>query len=331
MYYNKITTHDDKLFYNNTNYTIHYKNITYIMYYNKITTYDDKLFYNNNLLPSSLPINLYINYNTEHTQPTHKKTITKYNLFIFIFNRGNKSGGNYFHFHFHYLQKLLPFFKLSNIKLALPLNMLDFQKEILFKLVPKSNIEFLDIYQYNYEIINAYIGDYISPNLIPTELFDIYQNIGSQYIHNIKNHNIIFIARKNYSHNAGKNRYIINNKQLDEFIIDNNIIKYYFDDKNLEDKLISLINLNPKIIIIEIGSGITNLLFVPKQYLANIKFIFIDQKCWQLSKSRMYDIIIKLELNHIIITCVNEIQDYVDIQNNPYYINLDLLENYIKT
>ena len=100
------------------------------MYYNKIITYDDKLFYNNNLLPSSLPINLYINYNTEHTQPTHKKTITKYNLFIFIFNRGNKSGGNYFHFHFHYLQKLLPFFKLSNIKLALPLNMLNFQKEI---------------------------------------------------------------------------------------------------------------------------------------------------------------------------------------------------------
>jgi hypothetical protein len=209
--------------------------------------------------------------------------------------------------------------------------MLDFQKEILFKLVPKSNIEFLDIYQYNYEIINAYIGDYISPNFIPTELFDIYQNIGSQYIHNIKNHNTIFIARKNYYHNAGKNRYIINNKQLDEFIIDNNIIKYYFDDKNLEDKLISLINLNPKIIIIEIGSGITNLLFVPKQYLANIKFIFIDQKCWQLNKSRMYDIIIKLELNHIIITCVNKIQDYVDIQNNPYYINLDLLENYIKT
>ena len=149
--------------------------------------------------------------------------------------------------------------------------MLNFQKEILFKLVPKSNIEFLDIYQYNYEIINAYVGDYISPNFIPTELFDIYQNIGSKYIHNIKNQNTIFIARKNYSHNAGKNRYIINDKQLDEFIIHNNIIKYYFDDKNLEDKLISLINLNPKIIIIEIGSGITNLLFIPKQFLKKYK------------------------------------------------------------
>ena len=225
------------------------------MYYNKITTCDDKLFYNNNLLPSSLPINLYNNPNIKYVIFKYKKTITKYNLFIFIFNRGNKSGGNYFHFHFHYLQKLLPFFKLNNIKLALPLNMLDFQKEILFKLVPKSNIEFLDIYQYNYEIINAYIGDYISPNFIPTELFDIYQNIGSQYIHNIENQNTIFIARKNNTSNAGKNRYIINHKQLDEFIINNNIIKYYFDDKNLENKLISLIILNPKIIIIEIGSG----------------------------------------------------------------------------
>ena len=94
----------------------------------------------------------------------------------------------------------------------------------------------------------------------------------------------------------------------------------------MEDKLISLINLNPKIIIIEIGSGITNLLFIPKQFLKNIKFIFIDQKCWQLSKSRMYDIIIKLNLNHIIITCDNEINDYVDLQNNPYYINLDLIK-----
>lgn len=296
------------------------------MYYNKITTYEDKLFYNNNLLPSSLPINLYNNPNIKYVIFKYKKTITKHNLFIFIFNRGNKSGGNYFHFHFHYLQKLLPFFKLNNIKLALPLNMLDFQKEILFKLVPKSNIEFLDIYQYNYEIINAYIGDYISPNFIPTELFDIYQNIGSQYIHNIENQNTIFVARKNNTYNAGKNRYIINHKQLDEFIIHNNIIKYYFDDKNLEDKLISLINLNPRIIIIEIGSGITNLLFIPKQFLKNIKFIFIDQKCWQLNKSRMYDIIIKLNLNHIIITCMNEINDYVDLQNNPYYINLDLLK-----
>ena len=40
----------------------------------------------------------------------------------------------------------------------------------------------------------------------------------------------------------------------------------------------------------------------------------------------MYDIIIKLNLNHIIITCDNEINDYVDLQNNPYYINLDLIK-----
>ena len=57
------------------------------------------------------------------------------------------------------------------------------------------------------------------------------------------------------------------------------------------------------LIIIEIGSGITNLLFIPKQYLANIKFIFIDQKCWLLKKSRIYDIInnSKLNVNNIII------------------------------
>lgn len=296
------------------------------MYYNKIITCDDKLFYNDKCITSSLSINSYINSDTKYATFKHKKCIIKHNLFIFIFNRGNKSGGNYFHFHFHYLQKLLPFFNLNNIKLALPLNMLDFQKDILFKLIPQSNIEFLDIYQYNYEINNAHIGHYISPDTIPSQLFNIYQNLGSQYINNIQNENIIFILRKKSIHNAGKNRFIINDKELDQFIINNNIIKYFFEDKNLQNKLITLINLNPKIIIIEIGSGITNLLFIPKQYLANIKFIFIDQKCWLLKKSRMYDILVKLELNFDIITCINDIKDYVDLQNNPYYINLEKLK-----
>ena len=31
------------------------------------------------------------------------------NIYLFIFNRGKQSGGNYFHFHFHYLQRLLGF------------------------------------------------------------------------------------------------------------------------------------------------------------------------------------------------------------------------------
>ena len=80
----------------------------------------------------------------------------------------------------------------------------------------------------------------------------------------------------------------------------------------------------------EIGSGITNLLFIPKHILSNIKFIFIDQKCWLLKKSRIYDIINKLDLNHDIITCMNDIRDYVDLQNNPYYLDLNLLINFIK-
>ena len=67
--------------------------------YNKITTNDDKLFYDNNLLPSSLPINLYNKPYVKYVIFKYKKTVTKHNLFIFIFNRGIKSGGNYFHFH----------------------------------------------------------------------------------------------------------------------------------------------------------------------------------------------------------------------------------------
>ena len=49
------------------------------MYYNKITTNDDKLFYDNNLLPSSLPINLYNKPYVKYVIFKYKKTVTKHN------------------------------------------------------------------------------------------------------------------------------------------------------------------------------------------------------------------------------------------------------------
>ena len=60
--------------------------------------------------------------------------------------------------------------------------------------------------------------------------------------------NNIFIRRHN-TNNAGNNRYIINEndfiKNLDNF----NFIYYYFEDYKLEDKIINLLKLKPKLII----------------------------------------------------------------------------------
>ena len=58
------------------------------------------------------------------------------NVYVFIFNRGKQSGGNFFHFHFHYLQRLLGFMiNDKDVKLGIPLNMLDFQKNTILRMV----------------------------------------------------------------------------------------------------------------------------------------------------------------------------------------------------
>jgi len=308
--------------------------------YDNIITCDDLMIYNDITLPQSLSINYYLQYkdNNETLKNLYNKKLEREdknleNIYLFIFNRGKQSGGNYFHFHFHYLQRLLGFLNINNenIKLGIPLNMLGFQKFIIHKIIPEDKIIYLDIYKYNYVIKNCYIGDYISSYDIPKSLLEIYTNIGYEYINKnnltLQNNNNIFIKRNNTSKNAGQNRYVMNKYEL-EIILDIYNFKYYsFEDYDLENKIINLINLQPKIIIIEIGSGLTNLLFFPKEFLKKIKFIIIDQHNWFLKKSRIYDIILKLELDHKIITCPNKVDNPKDIQNNPFILNIDLLDN----
>ena len=307
--------------------------------YDIITTYDDFMFSDNIAIPQSLSINNYLNCKDNddilkclHLQKPDRENKELENIYIFTFNRGKQSGGNYFHFHFHYLQRLLGFLDIEDktVKLGIPLNMLSFQKSIIQKIIPEENIIYLDIYKYNYIIKKCYVGNYISTHNIPDVLVDIYNNIGNKYIINnnllLNNNNNIFIKRNN-TNNAGQNRYIINHEEYNRLIEAYNFKTYSFEDYDLENKIIELINLQPKIIIIEIGSGLTNLLFFPKEFLQKIKFIIIDQHNWFLKKSRIYDIILKLDLDHEIITCINKIDNPTDLQNNPFIVNLDLLDN----
>ena len=313
--------------------------------YDSIFTYDDFIFENNVLIPQSLSINHYNEF--KHDKNYLKSFIKKKpdreekeleNIYLFIFNRGKQSGGNYFHFHFHYLQKLIGYFELNDIKIGIPLNMLSFQSFILKKLIPEENIIYLDIYKYNYKINNCYVGDYESSFILPDELLDKFRQISNEYVqkHNlaafIKNNsqeNNVFIYRKNESKNAGQNRYIINNEDFDSLLECYNFKKLTFDDLSLEDKIIKLIFFNPKIVLIEIGSGLTNLLFIPIDILKNIKFIILDQNNWFLKKSRIYDIIKKLNLKHCIITNKNVVDNHSDLQNNPFIVEIDLLDHKI--
>ena len=48
--------------------------------------------------------------------------------------------------------------------------MLEFQKIIIHKIIPKERIVYLDIYRYNYEITNSYVGDYLSSHDLPNIL-----------------------------------------------------------------------------------------------------------------------------------------------------------------
>ena len=95
-------------------------------------------------------------------------------------------------------------------------------------------------------------------------------------------------------------------------------------------KISKLISLSPKLIVIENGSGLTNLLFLPKEILQNIYFIILDQENWQIRKSRIYDIILKFNIKHEILTCKSVTNNVNDIQNNPFEINIEEFDNLYK-
>ena len=148
--------------------------------YENIFTYDDLAFNKTKLIPQTLSANLYLKYknNTDFLKNKFNDKIDRQiidiqNIYLFTFNRGKQSGGNFFHFHFHYLQKLIGFLELNdeNIQLGIPLNMLEFQKLLILSIVPESKIVYLDIYRYNYNITNGYIGLYQNINSLPNKLF----------------------------------------------------------------------------------------------------------------------------------------------------------------
>ena len=121
---------------------------------------------------------------------------------------------------------------------------------------------------------------------------------------------------------------MINENDFINYLKDKNCSFFFFEDHNFNDKIINLIDLKPKTIIIEIGSGLTNLLFIPKYILKNIKFIIIDQDNWKLDKSRICNILNILQINFDIITCKN-VTNNKDLFNSPFILNLNDFSKFI--
>jgi len=298
------------------------------IFYEEIYTKDDMYFYNKKAIPDCLAINSYLKYkdndgylnNLYETIPSKEIKEIK-NIYLFIFNRGVKSGGNFYHFIYHYLQKLIGYFELKDISIGIPINMLPFQKDILYKLIHNKVIP-LDIYHYNYKITNCYVGKYLSASILPNLLFKKYQSL---YRNNLftKNENIICILRKK-ANNAGKNRLMKNQEDFKNYLQKFKTKFFYFEDYNFDEKVKNFLNLNPKIVIIEVGSGLANLLFINKNLLRNIKFIIIDQDEWNIDKSRISQIFKLLDINYEIFRCKTIYKNYEnDSKNNPFTIDID--------
>jgi hypothetical protein len=255
--------------------------------------------------------------------------------YLLFFDNNLQSGANFFHFHFHEMQKILGYLELLNInpdlKLYLRTGLSNFQKYLINLLVPQSNIIEIDIFSDIYSVSDVYVGCYISISEIPQELVDIYQNIGRSICEendvksNIPTSGICIRRRQNKGF-AGDSRFMLNQDKYDELMTSHGYVDFYFEDYDLEGKLIGLLSNQPRQIIMEIGSGITNFLFFPKEFLQGTSIIVIDQDRWKLDKSRINDIFKKIGLDYVTSRALTKINNPSDPGNNPFSIDVKDVE-----
>jgi capsular polysaccharide biosynthesis protein len=253
------------------------------------------------------------------------------NLYIFLFDIDKACGGNYFHFCFHIMQKLCGYLILQEnhpeMKIIIRDDLREFQKELILKFVKEEDIIFLNVRKNWYKVNHCYIGNYLDISSFPNFLLEKYQDLANEiYNYNsIEYINTVFIGR-NSSNNAGNDRYIINNEDYYYYLNDNNILITNLDNKTIPNKIECIMSLHPKIIIIETGSGLINLFFIPKSILKNIRFIILNPSLWKIKESRIYNIFIKLDIVPYIVNCrsVKKFENKDEI-NNPFIINIEKL------
>ena len=254
------------------------------------------------------------------------------NSYLFLFDKDKACGGNYFHFCYHFMQKLHGYFNLKNyisdMKVIIRSDINEFQRELLLKFIDEENIVYLDVVNNWYNIKSCFIGKFLDICTIPKFLVNKYQDLANQLFDysKFKLKNKVFIER-DIKDSAGSDRKIINKDGYYDFLSQNNFLITSFDNKTINQKVNDLLIKNPKIIVIETGSGLINLFFVPKKILERIKIILLNPTLWNIKESRIYKIFEVLQIKPNIINCKSIINtSNLDKINNPYIINLESLK-----
>jgi len=261
------------------------------------------------------------------------------NVIYFLLSSNIKSGFNYFHFNFHYIQKILPYLKnkknFQNVKILINANLLDWQKEILLFFIDKEDLIEINIRENNQLILRqSYYFQITCFSSLNPDLYEYYFKPIQKNDIIFETKNIVYLSR--YTKNCGgKNRFILNNDLFLEYIEKTKIMMVTLPESVF--KKYEIFDNNPRILIINWGSDIVNLLFLDYESIKKINFIFLIPKNWHnnnklFDQSRMFSIIKFLKLNHkYILLKQTPIENESDKLNYPVTIDIDELNTIIES
>lgn len=281
-----------------------------------------------------------INYNKEtkgkpFNEMKWKDNIPIYNnVYYFLTNSNKKGGANFFHFNFHHLQRLIPFIKnneyFKNTKIITSSKLLDWQNEILYHLIGKDNIIQINFQDTSQLILkDSYYVEISDIHNFNNDLYEyMFKRFHIQCTFELKN--IVFISK--HKENIGS----VNRKMLNE-----EEFKYFLNEKNIQTieihssvhKKHLILKYNPRIIIMEFGSSVVNLLYIYHSSIIKIHFIFLVPSNWYKNLSiftngRIFSIIKFLKISYSIIVCKQiEETNETDILNYPYNVDIQSLQN----
>lgn len=227
----------------------------------------------------SNPYSLFREY-TQARKGTLRHIDTAYLLPLF---QSPTKSRNFFHFHFHEMQRVCGYFSPDlpqGLKVTLTGNLSGFQAATLERAIGALNIERLDP-QKVYCIHDAYIGDYIDIDHLPTDLSIIYNALVNRELHASPTRTqvgAVYVSRRIRPENAGNSRVFVNEQELIRALTKVDIPTVYFEDLDVAAK-VAMLNSDQLTVITTIGSQLANFLFRSQDADA-ARAIIIDHEDW---------------------------------------------------
>jgi capsular polysaccharide biosynthesis protein len=157
--------------------------------------------------------------------------------------------------------------------------------------------------------------------------------IRNYFQNNLKDNNIvsnkfIYINRKITPKNSGNNRFIINNSELTEYLINKQFQTIEFEEMTLDKKFLSIAN--SKIVISPIGANLVNFFFSINDSIKlfillapKIKNGYVDFNLFQLKElGEIKPEIVKIVYCDVVINNVSK-----DPSNNPYLVKIEEIDS----